>query len=185
MPRLQRWPKGFACSAVILVQQLPSGMFFSCHVRAVQWPPYFLQGSNRHNNKNKEQPWSSLHFSLPRLSPTERGELEKVPSRLFRVCSRWWYKKTLHSRSSSRDLVGRSTYFFLFFFLHQLWLRFSVTVNWHIFIKTSETTLVHTSWKFWVGWAWFFYPIFVKPVKQTSPPWPRHLDVKHAVGVFT
>lgn len=91
-------------------------MFFSCHVRAVQWPPYFLQGSNRHNNKNKEQPWSSLHFSLPRLLPTERGDLEKVPSRLFRVCSRWWYKKTLHSRSSSRDLVGISTSFFFFFF---------------------------------------------------------------------
>lgn len=128
VPRLQRWPKGFACSALILVQQLASGMFFSCHVRAVQWPPYFPQGSNRHNNKIKEQPWSSLHSSLPRLSPTERGDLEKVPSRLFRLCSRWWYKKTLHSRSSSRDLVGISAYFFLFFLYidydcgsHSLW----------------------------------------------------------------
>lgn len=127
MTRLQRWPKGFACPALILVQQLPSGMFFSCHIGVLQGPPYFLQDSNRHNG-----PTIKIRINSPGLPCTppclgchqQRGEIwRKVPSRLFRLHSRT-FKVMVQSSSALEDFFQRAGWhkhlFFTSFSLYPL-----------------------------------------------------------------
>lgn len=112
--------KGFACSALILVQQLPPGVFFSCHVRVVQRPPYFLQNSNRNNRPTikKRNNSPGLACIPPCLGcHQQRGEIWRTPgcSGYIQGHLRWWYKITLHCRASSRDLIGISIFYFFFF----------------------------------------------------------------------